>query len=76
MGTVNITIEVDEAAARAFAQASPDERRKLQLLPSLRLRELTVSPWRPLQSVMDEIASAAESRGLSPEVLEILLLDE
>ena len=62
MGTANITIEVDEAAARAFAEASPDEQEKLQLLLSLRLQELTASPGRSLQTVMDEIGRKAEAR--------------
>lgn len=31
MGTARVTIEVDEAAAKAFAGASPGERQKLQL---------------------------------------------
>ena len=76
MGTANITIEVDEAAARAFAEASPDERRKLQLLLSVRLQELTATPGRSLQTIMDEISDAAEARGLTPEILETLLGDE
>lgn len=76
MGTVNITIEVDEAAAKAFAEAPPSEQRKLQLLLSLRLQELTARPNRTLQSVMDEISRAAEARGLTPEILETLLRDE
>ena len=76
MGTANITIEVDEAAARAFAQASPGEQQKLQLLLSLRLQELTDKPGGTLQSVMDETGRAAESRGLTPEILENLLRDE
>ena len=76
MGTANITIQVDEAAARAFAKASPSERQKLQLLLSLRLQELTAAPGKSLQAVMDEIGGAAEARGLTPEVLETLLRDE
>ena len=76
MGTANITIEVDEAAARAFAEASPGEQQKLQLLLSLRLQEITASPGRTLQTVMDEIGRAAEARGLTPEILETLLGEE
>ena len=76
MGTANITIEVDEAAARAFAEASPSERKKLQLLLSLRLQELTSGSGKSLQAVMDEIGAAAEARGLTPEVLKTLLRDE
>lgn len=76
MATANITIEVDGAAARAFAEASPSERQKLQLLLSLRLQELTATSGKTLQTVMDEIGRAAESRGLTPEILETLLRDE
>ena len=76
MGTANITIKVDEAAARAFAAASAARREKLQLLLSLRLQELTAAPGKSLQAVMDEIGGAAEARGLTPEVLETLLRDK
>jgi hypothetical protein len=74
--TATISIEVDAAAARAFAQAPPEERRKLQLLLSLRLRELTTQPARPLKEIMDEIGAQAEARGLTPEALESLLHGE
>lgn len=76
MATATISLEVDAAAARAFATASPEDRRKLQLLLSLRLRELTARPARPLKEVMDEIGRNAEARGLTPEILESLLHDE
>jgi hypothetical protein len=76
MTTSIISIEVDADAARAFSQASAEERRKLQLLLGLRLRELIVKPARPLQEIMDEIGAQAEARGLTPEILESLLHDE
>ncbi len=76
MGIATISIEVDADAARAFAEAPAEERRKLQLLLSLRLRELTAGPTRPLKEIMDEIGAQAEARGLTPEVLESLLHGE
>ena len=76
MGTANITIKVDEAAAQAFSSASPEEQRKLQLLLSLRLQELTASPGRTLPEVMDDISREAEAKGLTPEILETLLSEE
>ena len=76
MGTANITIEVDESAAKAFAAASPKEQRKLQILLSLRLQELTAPPGRTLQEVMDDISREAEAKGLTPEILETLLSEE
>ena len=76
VATTIISIEVDEAAARAFAEASESERGKLQILLSLRLQELTSRQGRSLQAVMDEISRNAEARGLTPEILETLLRDE
>jgi hypothetical protein len=76
MATATIAFEVDADSARAFSAASAEDRRKLQLLLSLRLRELTARPARPLKEVMDEIGRNAEARGLTPEILESLLSDE
>jgi hypothetical protein len=76
MPTATISLEVDAEAARAFAAASAEERRKLQLLLGLRLQELTSRPARPLKQVMDEMGRYAEERGMTPETLESLLGDE
>jgi hypothetical protein len=76
MTTATISIEVDSDAARAFAQASVEERRKLELLLALRLRELTTGPVRPLRQIMDEIGANAAARGMTPEILDSLLKDE
>jgi hypothetical protein len=73
MATATISIEVDADTARVFSVASAEERRKLQLLLGLRLRELTAGPARPLKDIMDEIGARAEARGLTPEILEALL---
>lgn len=73
MQTTAISIEVDAAAAKAFREAPAEEQRKLQLLLSLRLRELTSAPSRPLKEIMDEIGARAEAWGLTPEILESLL---
>ena len=76
MATTTISIEVDAAAARAFSQASAEDRRKLELLLNLRLRELTAKPGRPLKEIMDEVGLEAEARELTPEILESLLHGE
>lgn len=70
---VAVSIGVDLETARRFEAAPDDERKKLELLLGLRLRELTAGPARPLPEVMDAIGYAAEARGLTPEVLESLL---
>lgn len=54
----------------------PEERRKLELLLSLRLRELIDQPARPLSEIMDEIGRQAEAKGMTPELLDSLLHDK
>jgi len=76
MITEHITIPVDTETARAYAAASKEERRKMQLLLRLRLQELTTSPTRPLKEILEDIGRKAEARGLTPEVLESLLHDK
>jgi hypothetical protein len=76
MAYTTISLEVDADVARAYSSAPPKDRRKLQLLLGLRLRELTAHHARPLKEVMDDIGRQAEARGLSPEILELLLKEE
>lgn len=71
--TETITIHVDSEAARAYAQASGEQRRKLQLLLSLRLRELTSQPCQSLSQIMDEVGAGAEAQGLTPDTLDRML---
>jgi hypothetical protein len=73
MASASISIQVDAEAAKAFSQASEPEKRKLEMLLNMRLRELTLEPKRGLQEVMDEMAAKAKARGLTPEALERLL---
>ena len=76
MPTATISIQVDEEVAKAFATASTEEQRKIELLLRLRLQDLTIGPQRPLKAVMDEIGEQAETRGLTLEILEALLRAE
>jgi hypothetical protein len=68
----SITIQVDPAAALAYRSVSDDDRRKLDLLLSLRLREMT-RPGKSLEDVMDEVSRSAQERGLTPEILQSIL---
>ncbi len=63
-------------AAKAFSEASEEDRRKLELLLALRLRELTSGPIRPLREIMDEIGAKAKARGLTPDLMNKLLNEE
>ncbi len=76
MDTTTITIQFDTEVAKAFAEASPEEQRKMHLLLSLRLQDLTTAQGKSLKTVMDEIGARAEARGLTPEILKSLLDDE
>jgi len=68
-----ITIPLDPETARAYNSAAPDEKRKIQALVSLWLRELAAGEYSSLQQVLDEVGSKAKSRGLTPEALDSLL---
>ena len=72
MTVSSIKIPLDPETARIYADASPEDQKKLRLLLSLWLREFAVSST-PLQAVMDEISRKAQARGLTPEILESLL---
>ena len=75
MTTIPITIQVDPQAARAFASVTPEMRRKLETLLSLRLLEATRTP-ESLPRVMSEISRNAQARGLTPDMLQDLLKAE
>jgi hypothetical protein len=70
--TEELTIQVDADAARAYRAASEQERRKLDLLMSLRLQD-ALTPGVSLQDFMRDIGRRAQARGLTPEILESTL---
>jgi hypothetical protein len=72
MNAEAITIQVDPESALVYRSASDEERRKLDLLLSLRLREVT-RPGISLEDVMDELSRNAQSRGLTPAILQSIL---
>jgi len=70
--TEEITIRVDPQAAQAYRSASQEERRKLDLLLSLRLHD-ALQPGTSLEQVMRDVGRNARQRGLTPEILESIL---
>ncbi|PYU05710.1 MAG: hypothetical protein DMG33_10165 [Acidobacteria bacterium] len=68
-----ITIPLDPQTAKAYNSAGPEEKRKIQALLSLWLRELTVGEFPSLQEVLDQVGRKAKARGLTPEMLDSLL---
>ncbi len=69
-----ITVSVDPDVANAYRLASDNDRRKLDLLVNLRLRDATRSKA-SLKDVMLEISQNAQQRGLTPEILQSMLDD-
>jgi hypothetical protein len=67
--TEEITIRVDPEVARAYRAASEPERRKLDLLLSLRLHD-ALRPGGSLEDLMRDISRKAQERGLTPEKVE------
>jgi len=67
-----ITVSVDPDVANAYRLASDNDRRKLDLLVNLRLRDATRSRA-SLKDVMLEISRNAQQRGLTPEILQSML---
>ena len=72
MDMEQITIRVDPKAAQAYRSASESERRKLDVLLSLRLHE-ALTPEGSLKDLMRDISRKAQERGLTPEILESIL---
>lgn len=73
--TEQITVSVDSNVAHAYRAATDSERRKFDLLVNLRLRE-AIGPRKSLTDMMEEIGRNAESRGLTPEILQSILDEE
>jgi hypothetical protein len=72
MATESVTLELDEAAARIFKEATPEQRRSLEALVSLHLLEAATSR-QSLRELMDTVGQQAEARGLTEERLQELL---
>ncbi len=70
--TDQITVSVDPDVADAYRLASDSDRRKLDLLVNMRLRDVTSSNV-SLNDIMLEISHNAQQRGLTPEILKSIL---
>ena len=70
-----ITVSVDADVADAYRAVSDGDRRKLDLLINLRLREATQSE-QTLRDIMRDISRNAQQRGLTPEILQSILNEE
>lgn len=73
MPNSSVTIPLDPQTARVYDSATPGDKRKIQALLSLWLRELAAGEYPSLQQVLDEVGRKAKDRGLTPEILDSLL---
>jgi hypothetical protein len=73
MANSTITIPLDPQTARAYNSAAPEEKRKIQALLSLWLRELASGEFPALQQVLDDVGRKAKARGLTSQTLNSLL---
>jgi hypothetical protein len=76
MANPTITIPLDPQTAKAYDSANPDQKRKIQALLGLWLRELTFGENPLLEQILDEVGQKARARGLTPELLDSLLMVE
>ena len=70
-----ITVSVDADIAATYRNASDHDRRKLDLMVNLRLREMT-APGRSVRKTMANISRNAQQRGLTPDILRSILDEE
>jgi hypothetical protein len=73
MACTSITIPLDPQTAQAYVSVTPGQKRKIQALLSLWLRQLAAPEYPSLQKVLDEAGAKAKDRGLTPEILDSLL---
>ena len=72
MAVEQIVVTVDADVASAYRSVPEAERRKLDLLVSLHLREATRSA-QPLKEISREVSQKAQQRGLTPDILQGIL---
>ncbi|MEW5830521.1 MAG: hypothetical protein AB1846_16650 [Chloroflexota bacterium] len=69
---VTVNVSLDSETAKIYKRASSADKKKMQLLLSLWLREFE-KPSITLEKLMDDISRKAKERGLTPEILESIL---
>ena len=69
-----ITIPVDTELAQAYRQADQQQRQKIETLLNIALKK-AVNP-KPLLTIMQEASQQAIANGMTPEILESILVDE
>jgi hypothetical protein len=73
MPAETITIPLDPEAAKIYKAAPAEDKKKMQALLSLWLRDLATAEPSTLRETMNDLSRKAQARGLTPEILESLL---
>jgi len=73
MAATRITIPLDPETAKAYRGARPADKKKMQALVRLWLRDLAATKPTALNDLLDEVSEKALRRGLTSEVLDALL---
>jgi hypothetical protein len=68
-----VPVYVNPEAAHIFETAPQEQRRKIEELISLKLTQ-TTREKRTLEAVMCDISDKAQERGLTPEILDAILM--
>lgn len=76
MLTETITLQVESDVARFYNDAPQKDKQKLQALFGSWLKHYAEADVDSLKATMDKISHNAQSKGLTPEILESLLADE
>ena len=69
---VIVNIPLDNETAKIYEKAPQADKKKMQVLLSLWLREFE-KPSISLDELMDDISRKAQERGLTPEILDTIL---
>ncbi len=69
---ITINIPLDNETAKIYEKAPLTDKKKMQILLSLWLREFE-KPSISLDELMDDISRKAQERGLTPEILDSIL---
>jgi hypothetical protein len=72
MEAEDITIRVSPDAARAYRRASDEQRRKINLLLSMQISDVSRQAD-TLEDVCREASRVAAERGMTPQVLQAIL---
>jgi hypothetical protein len=76
MDMSTISIPVNAEIAELYENASPEDRRKVEVLFNFLMGSVAKYDTRSLETVMKEMREQAKARGLTPEILESILNDD